>query len=241
VPFTRFLRTAGGALRLPSLCAVCRGWGPQRVCCACLGRFAARVPRCSQCALEVPPGNLRCGRCVTEPPPYAHTLAAVDYDHPWDGLITRFKFQGALDLGPALAARMLQALPAAGMAAPGFLLPVPLSTARLRERGYNQAWELTKHLGRALPCRMASGLLLRVRNTPHQLDLPPTQRAGNVRAAFMVEPRRLGDVCGQRVTLVDDVMTTGATVAEAARTLLAAGALEVGVWVLARTPRPDDP
>ena len=88
-----------------------------------------------------------------------------------------------------------------------------------------------------LHCPTDASLLLRIRDTPHQLAFPPAQRAGNVRAAFAVEPRRLDALRGCRVTLVDDVMTTGATVAEAARTLLQAGAAEVGVWVIARTPR----
>ena len=78
-----------------------------------------------------------------------------------------------------------------------------------------------------------------MKETPHQLALPPERRAANVRAAFAVEPLRTAELRGRSVTLVDDVMTTGATVAEAARTLLQAGAADVGVWVIARTPRPD--
>lgn len=235
--FTRLLQTASTAARLPSLCAVCRGWGAQRVCDDCVQRFALAVPRCRRCALQVPAGADACGACLTDPPPYTRTLAAVHYDHPWDGLITHFKFHAALDLAPALAARMLAALRASETPAPTLLLPIPLSDARLRERGYNQAWELTKRLAAALPCRADAALLLRVKDTPHQLAFPPEQRAGNVRAAFAVEPKRRAELHGRRVTLVDDVMTTGATVAEAARTLLQAGASEVEVWVVARTPR----
>ncbi|HZT56399.1 MAG TPA: ComF family protein [Burkholderiaceae bacterium] len=231
--FTRLLRAA----RVPSLCAVCRGWGSQRVCAECVGRFAAPVPRCRRCALQVPAGVACCGACLTDPPPCARTLAAVDYDHPWDGLITHFKFHDALDLAPVLAARMLAARGDAP--APALLVPIPLSAARLRERGYNQAWELAKRLGAALDCPTDPTLLLRVKDTPHQLAFPPAQRAGNVRAAFALEPRRRGELAGCSVTLVDDVMTTGATLAEAARTLLQAGAGEVNAWVVARTPRPD--
>ncbi len=208
----------------------------QRVCGDCVQRFAAPVPRCRRCALQVPVGMEVCGACLTDPPPYARTLAAVDYDHPWDGLITHFKFHGALDLATALAERMLAA--SGGLSAPALLVPIPLSDARLRERGYNQAWELTKRLGTTLHCRVDATLLLRVKDTPHQLVFPPDQRAGNVRAAFAVEPRQRVELQGRTVTLVDDVMTTGATVAEAARTLLQGGASEVHVWVIARTPRP---
>ena len=238
MPFTRLLQAAR-LLSLPSLCAVCRGWGAQRICGDCVQRFAVRVPRCRRCALQVPAGVELCGACLTDPPPYASTLAAVDYDHPWDGLITHFKFHDSLDLARALSERMLQARGDAP--APALLVPVPLSDARLRERGYNQAWELTKRLGAALQCPIDATLLLRVKDTPHQLAFPPEQRAGNVRAAFAVEPKRRAALRGRSVTLVDDVMTTGATGAEAARTLRQAGAREVNVWVVARTPHPAAP
>lgn len=202
-------------------------------------RFAVPVPRCRRCALRAPAGTTVCGACLIDPPAYTHTVAAVDYDHPWDGLVTHFKFHAALDLGRTLAERMLVAWHESGQPVPTLLLPIPLSDLRLRERGYNQAWELTKRLGAALHCASDAALLLRVRDTPHQLAFPPEQRAGNVRAAFAVEPRRRGELRNGRIALVDDVMTTGATAAEAARTLLQAGANEVAVWVVARTPRPD--
>ena len=187
--------------------------------------------------MQVPADAEVCGACLIDPPPFTHTVAALDYEHPWDGLITQFKFHAALDLAPALVARMLAANTHAAGAPPQLLLPIPLSHARWRERGYNQAWELAKRLGRTLDCAVDATLLLRLRDTPHQLALPPEERAGNVRAAFAVEPLRLAEVRGRRITLVDDVMTTGATVAEAARTLMQAGASEVDVWVVARTPR----
>jgi ComF family protein len=239
VPFSRFLPARGHGAPLASLCAVCHGWGRGRLCAICVERFAPAVSRCRCCALQTPHGIGRCGACLVDPPPYATATTAVDYDHPWDGLITRFKFHAALDLAPAFAAQMLAARQRESAPPPTLLLPIPLSDARLRERGYNQAWELARRLGRALGCVADARLLLRVRDTPHQLALLPEERAGNVRAAFAVEPARRAELAGRAVTLVDDVMTTGATVAEAARTLLQAGAREVGVWVLARTPRPD--
>jgi len=235
-----FTRLLAASRRLPSLCAVCRGWGTQRVCAACVERFAAHRLRCQRCALQVPEGVRLCGACLSDPPPFERTLAAVDYDHPWDGLITHFKFHAALELAPALTQRLLAAFERDDAPAPTLLLPVPLSPERLRERGYNQAWELARRLGRALRCEADARLLLRVKDTPHQLAFPPEQRAGNVHAAFAVEPRRLADVRGRHVTVVDDVMTTGATAGEIARVLLQAGASEVAVWVVARTPRRGD-
>ncbi len=235
----RFTRLLDAVARTPSQCAVCRDWGQQRVCTLCVLRFAPVLPRCVRCAIEVPSGTGVCGACLSNPPPFEHTLAAVDYAHPWDGLITQFKFHSALDLAPALTQRLLDSFHGGDNPAPTLLLPIPLSAARLRERGYNQAWELARRLARSLSCRAETGLLLRVKDTPHQLALAPDKRAGNVHAAFAVEPRRRAELSGQTVTLVDDVMTTGATVAEAARVLLQAGAARVHVWVVARTPRSD--
>lgn len=188
----------------------------------------------------MPVTSLICGACLSNQPPVAATLAAVDYGHPWDGLITQFKFHAALDLGRPLAERLLDAFDRGEAARPSWLIPIPLSTARLRERGYNQAWELAQHLARLLGCAADPRLLLRIKDTPHQLAFPIDQRAGNVRAAFAVDERRRHALRGRTVTLVDDVMTTGATTNEAARTLLEAGAAKVEVWVVARTPRPGE-
>ena len=235
--FTRLLQAAERAAFLPSLCAVCHDWGRSRVCELCLDRYAPEVPRCRQCALQIPAGTSTCGACLTDPPPFARTIAAVDYGHPWDALITRFKFHEALDLAAVLAGQMLAARRIADAPLPALLLPIPLSDTRLQQRGYNQAWTLARRLGTALRCPAEPTLLLRVRDTPHQLALPPDARAGNMRGAFAVEPRRRAELQGRSVTLVDDVMTTGATVAEAARAVLQAGASDVGVWIVARTPR----
>jgi ComF family protein len=120
--------------------------------------------------------------------------------------------------------------------APDLVLPVPLSATRLAERGYNQAWELARRVARlaALPAR--ADVLLRPLDTAHQADLNRAARQHNLRQAFMVDPRQRAAVQGRRVALVDDVMTTGATVREAAAALKRAGAAAVQVWVLARTP-----
>ena len=123
---------------------------------------------------------------------------------------------------------------------PSLLLPVPLAAARWRERGYNQAWELTRRIARRLDVVAEPALLLRLRETAHQLALPFAERAGNVRGAFAVEPRRRAELAGRRVAVVDDVMTTGSTAAEIAGVLRQAGAATVEIWVLARTPRPAD-
>lgn len=224
--------------RLPTQCALCRDWSHARLCDACIGRFAAPRPRCERCAIAVPPGTAVCGACLREPPPFERAVAALDYAAPWDDLVRRFKFDAALDLGDALAQRLLDALRRAAAPRPDWLLPVPLADERLRERGYNQAWELARRVARPLACPSDPWLLLRPRHTPHQLSLPPAERAANVRGAFAIEPRRRRELHGRSVALLDDVMTTGATLAEAARIVLHGGAASVQVWVLARTPSP---
>ena len=218
---------------LPGQCSICRDWGRGALCAACRERYAATRPRCERCAIAVPAGQTACGECLREPPPFERTIAALDYDHPWSALIARFKFHGGVELAPLFAGLLRDA--AVGQPAPDLLLPAPLSDARLRERGFNQSWEIARRLGRNADAR----LLLRIRDTPHQIDLPLERRASNVREAFAVEPLRRAELAGRSVVVVDDVMTTGATAAEMARTLLQAGASRVQLWVLARTPRPD--
>ncbi|HEY0857084.1 MAG TPA: ComF family protein [Albitalea sp.] len=225
---------------LPTQCAICRDWGPQRLCAACCQRFIAAGPRCERCALAVPAGVTVCGACLTRPAPWRSALAAVDYTHPWDQLIAHFKFHAALDLAAALARCLGQAWRLSGRAAPSLLLPVPLSAQRLRERGYNQAWELARRVASRIGCPADSRLLLRIRDTPHQLALPIDRRGANVRGAFAVDPLRLDALRGRSVTVLDDVMTTGATATEITRVLQQAGAAEVHWWVLARTPAPGE-
>lgn len=220
-------------------CAICRGWGSARLCGACLGRFAVPRPRCARCAIELPGAAALCGDCLRRPPPFERAVAAVDYTPPWRELVTHFKFHDGLDLAAGFADLIVQAVRQTAPPRPALLLPAPLAAARLRERGYNQAWELARRVGAALGLRREAALLLRVRDTPHQLDLPLARRAENVRDAFAVEPHRRSELAGLDVALLDDVLTTGETAAAMARALLQAGAASVQVWVLARTPRPD--
>lgn len=226
--------------RLPGLCAICHGWGRGRVCADCLSRFAQPVPRCRQCALSVPAGVTTCGTCLGTPPDFDAALACVDYGAPWNQLITRFKFHDAIDFTPLFADAMAEAVTGFGDALPDLVLPVPLNVRRLRERGYNQAWQLARRIAVRLGLRADAALLVRLRETTHQLALPPAARAGNVCGAFAVEPRRRVEIAGRSVAVVDDVMTTGSTADEIARVLKQAGAARVAIWVFARTPRPGE-
>ena len=231
---------------LPGSCRLCRAWGAGAWCDDCGTRFRGTARRCARCALALPgtdaaaPAPPVCGPCLRRPPPWSAAVCAEDYAFPWDRLIADLKFHGQPELARPLADRLghavRDALQAGHAACPELLVPVPLSAARLRERGYNQAWELARRLGTGLGIRAEARVLLRPVDTAHQALLPRAERERNLRGAFMVDPARRDAVAGRRVALVDDVMTTGATLREAALELLRAGAAEVQAWAFARTP-----
>ena len=162
-------------------------------------------------------------------------VTGLDYGYPWDRPLAGLKFHERLDT-LAILLRPLLAQLQGERGADLRVVAVPLSRERLRERGYNQSWELARRLARALALPARADALFRVRDTGHQLALHRDERARNLRGAFVVTPRHAAWVRGARIALVDDVLTTGATAHAAARTLLAAGARDVQVWVVARTP-----
>jgi len=223
----------------PSPCALCGQWTRRGLCGSCHARFVAvQPPRCPRCALPGP-GGAPCGTCLRDPPPFTRCRAAADYGFPWDRLIARFKFQGHPEGARLLAAVLHGRLGADDLAAAQCVLPVPLSPARLAERGYNQAWELARRLAAWSGLPAEPDALQRLRDTPHQVGLSRAERERNLRHAMWVPPAAAARLAGRRVALVDDVMTTGVTAAAATRALLAAGAAEVQVWVLARTLPPE--
>ena len=234
----------GWRRRAAGRCVVCRGWCAGGLCPPCDARFAVPRDRCTGCALPLAPGALdgadtadaaRCLRCRLAPPAWSRVVAGVDYGYPWDRPLAGLKFHERLDTIDTLLRPLLVQLQDAG-GSDLHVLPVPLSRERLRERGYNQSWELARRLARALALPARADALFRVRDTGHQLALHRDERARNLRGAFVVTPRHAAWVRGARIALVDDVLTTGATAHAAARTLLAAGARDVQVWVVARTP-----
>jgi len=224
--------------RAGGTCLVCRAWCVGGVCDPCLARFAAPVPRCDGCALEVPAGASRCGACLLEPLLQRRSVAALAYAYPWDDLVLRFKYRESPALAVPLARRCVAALQAVDTASIDLVLPVPLAPPKLRERGYNQAWELARRIGPALGLPSHAGLLQRVLDGPSQQGGSRDERLQQVRHAFALAPGAQARLQGRHVALVDDVMTTGATAHAAAATLLRAGAAAVDVWVLARTADP---
>jgi ComF family protein len=219
--------------RMPSQCTVCKAWPSQPVCEACVVRFAQPTHRCATCALRVPAGVKQCGACLLNPPQLDACLAAVSYDYPWAGLVTRFKFRNQPGLGPLLAGLILN-LPQVEQVLDDvhLLIPMPLSRQRLQTRGYNQALLLARCLR---PHKADARVLLRIRDTPAQSAQDRAHRLSSLAGAFAVDPLLNHRLDGKRVVLVDDVMTTGASLHGAALALRAAGAARVTAMVVART------
>ena len=240
IPTARAPALAGPRWRPLGQCAVCRSWDRGAVCGVCIARFAPPVPRCARCGLRVAVAVPMCGACLADPPPFDACIVALDYAFPWDRLIADFKFNGRVELAATLARRLLQAIRLEARPLPAWVLPVPLAPQRLAERGYNQAWELARRVARALSCRAEAQLLLRPLPGPHQAELNLAQRRRNLRGAYLPNPARRLSLHGQHVALVDDVMTSGATLREAAAALRRAGAVRIEAWALARTPAPGD-
>ena len=219
-------------LRAPGQCERCRRWTQGRLCSDCCPSEAAT--RCPGCGLRLTVAGAPCGACLAHPLPLRHCHCAVDYAPPWDHLIVQFKYHGAVDLADALSLRLADALPTGAAAAVDLVLPMPLSRERLAERGYNQAWELARRVARRHRLKANALALQRPLHRDPQAGLDRAERRRNLRGVFAVpQPRQ---VAGSHVALVDDVMTTGATLAEAAQALLDAGAASIQAWVLARTP-----
>lgn len=188
--------------------------------------------------MTVPEGTVRCGACIAHPMPFARAVAAVDYAFPWSGLVSALKFHSALDLAAPMAQLLADAVRAHAAPLPSLVTAVPLGRLRLAERGMNQAWELARRVARRLQRPARADLLQRPVETPHLADLPRAARIQAIRGAFALAPGASALLRGQALALVDDVATSGATAAEAARVLLASGASSVELWVFARTPAP---
>ena len=232
-----------------SRCAVCKSWPAEPVCQPCRARFATPLLRCQHCAISLPldmslalrtdPGV--CMDCIVDCPPLDHAFAAVAYAYPWSGLVGRYKFGEQPAWAPVFASLLLQTpgvlKSLAELHAADWIVPMPLSAQRLQTRGFNQAWNLASALtGQShSPASADARLLLRVKDTRPQSQLKRVERLTNVKGAFLVDPLRSAEVSGRRVVLVDDVMTSGASLFTAAAALKQAGAAQVTAMVFART------
>ncbi|HHA1315012.1 TPA: DNA utilization protein GntX [Enterobacter kobei] len=225
-------------LTVPGLCWLCKmplalsAWG---VCSVCTRSLERRITTCPQCGLPAANRYLPCGRCLKKPQPWSALVAVDDYVRPLSRLIHALKFSGQSSLAPPLArllllavlqARRTRALPKIDM-----VVNVPLYRRRHWRRGYNQSDLLCRPLARWLGCRYTASALTRVHATAVQHQLNARLRKRNLKNAFRLELA----VNGLHIAIVDDVVTTGSTVAELSRLLLRSGAASVQVWCLCRT------
>ena len=200
--------------------------GPELLCPACIAELPGLPERCPRCALPSPAGAV-CGSCLRRPPRFDATLALWRYEFPCDRLVQALKYRARL----ALAGFFARSLASRPLPEFDLIVPMPLHPKRLAERGFNQALEIARGLARHLGRPIEPRGVLRVKDTLPQTELPYEERAKNVRGAFLC---RL-DLSGASVAVLDDVMTTGATLNELARALKRAGATRVENLVIART------
>ena len=221
---------------LPSRCAVCHAWPSNAVCEDCVRLFGQPHTRCRTCATSLPETITQCGACLRQPPPLSAVLAAVDYDYPWAQMVRDFKFHADIAWARSFA-RMMRSTPWVDPAleAVDWIVPMPLSGQRLLERGFNQSDVLAAALETGQPRKVRRDVLVRIRDTAAQSSLPRSERHANVANAFVVHPEGFNAVRGKTVMLVDDVMTTGASLHAAARALAQAGAAQTIALVFART------
>ena len=201
------------------------------LCTGCTGGLPHNTVACTRCALPLQAPADACGACLRKPPPIDHLHAAFVYRPPLDALLPRLKFHADLASAQVLGRLMSASMTTADR--PDALVPMPLHRSRLRTRGYDQALELTRPIASALRLPVRLDLLHRVRATAPQSRLDAGQRRRNLRGAFAVTTSR---PLPAHVVLVDDVMTTGATLHAAAIALKRAGVARVDAWVCARVP-----
>jgi ComF family protein len=223
---------------LPTLCVACRepvhGDG---VCAACWSKLSFIAPPFCE-RLGIPfvydpgPGTLSM-EAIADPPAYQRARAAVRFDEVARTLVHGLKYHDRTDLAPTLGRWMVRA-GAELLADADLIVPVPLHWRRGWARRYNQSGALATLIGRASGVRVSGQALKRVRPTLQQTGLSRAERARNVQGAFQVASERRSEVQGRRMLLVDDVLTSGATLDACARALLRAGAMNVDVLVFAR-------
>lgn len=241
------LRRAAGLVidaLLPPQCLLCQESGvdrPGRLCAACWSRIRfLDGSGCARCGFPMPGAegaSILCAACAARPPAYDRARAAFRYDEASRVLMTRFKYADRLEAAASFAAWMARA-GAPLLAEADALVPVPLHRLRLFTRRYNQAAVLARQIGRQSGVAVWTDLLVRRRATAPQVGLSGAARQSNVRHAFGLRPAQAARLTGARIVLVDDVLTTGATVEACTRVLREGGAAAVDVLCLARVVAP---
>lgn len=224
---------------LPKACILC---GAQL--------HSPHLSMCPACRKELPwlPGGCRycasplmgegktlqiCGRCQSTSPPFDHCVCLFYYRHPIDKLITQLKFNDRLVYGPVLGQLMAEHLAhhLSTKETPQAIIPMPLHPKRLRQRGFNQAFEIARLCSKKLKLPLLYRSCQRIKDTPHQLGLDAKTRRSNLRNAFNLSK----PINYRSIAIVDDVLTTGTTASELSKELLNAGVQKIHLWCIAKT------
>jgi len=214
---------------LKSSCLLCAEKSASKLslCVNCLQSLpAAPTPSCPQCGLHSN-GEL-CGNCLKNKPYYDATHALFSYTYPIDAVLQHYKYGSALYLSKTLGYLLQEKMVTNDV---DIIIPMPLHPDRIKERGFNQSLEIAKVMAVHHQITLDSNSCQRVRNTPPQTSLTPKERINNMKGAFDCSTH----FTGQHIALVDDVMTTGASLNALAKTLKEAGAARVSCYVIART------
>lgn len=221
----------------PPTCLLCggKGAGDRDLCADCFGELPWNRHPCPRCAAPLPPDadTPLCGECIKQLPSWDEAKSPLAYGFPVDKLVQRFKFEGDLAAGRLLGSLLAEYL-AAGGDKPDCIVPVPLHASRLKERGFNQAVELARPVSKRLKIKVRLDLCERSRATQVQSKLDSDARRKNLKDAFSVK----APVQGLHLALLDDVVTTGATVEALAQALKESGAARVSVWSVCRAASP---
>ncbi len=208
------------------LCAANDG-GELGLCDACYKDLPwHNAPQCPQCGLSS--NGLVCGSCLNSPPDFDATHSLLTYDFPLDSMMQRYKYGSMLNLGHIFGKLLSNKV---NLASVDLVIAMPMHPTRLKERGFNQALEIAKIITKNKPAQLDYLSVQRQKLTPPQASLPLKERVRSIKGAFKVSK----DLNGKRIAIVDDVMTTGASLNEIAKTLKQAGAAHVECWVVART------
>lgn len=212
------------------LCASHEG-GNLGICNPCLDDLPWHLgAQCQQCGLHT--NGTLCGHCLKEKPHFDVTHALFTYDYPLDRLLQHYKYREALHLANTFAELMVsRKLSGDTPQKINRIIPMPMHKTRLKERSFNQALEIARLLGKQMQIKLDYTSCQRTRYSPPQASLPLKERIKNIRGVFDCQQT----LPGANIAIVDDVMTTGASLNELAKTLKQAGAAHVECWVVART------
>jgi len=221
---------------LPYTCPVCNAISSERICTSCTQSLPTIKAQCQQCGLPLYPnesdtGKLYCGRCLSKRPYFDRCISPFHYKPPINQLITDLKFHQKLYYANLLGHLLLEKIKQQNTPLPECIIPVPLHSKRLRQRGFNQALEIARPIARILSLPLEPFYCQRIIATSPQMQQNRQARQNNIKNAFKINQ----PVSYQHIAIVDDVMTTGSTVNELARKFRQCGVEQIQIWSVARS------